>query len=264
MRQTVEMGMFVRELGPARAPLTLLWVHGLGESGLCFERIAAHPALSAFRHLIPDLPGYGRSAWSDRPLPLAAQAGLLASWLRHRGEEPVVLAGHSMGGVLGTLFCREYPERVRAFVNVEGNLSPEDCVFSGQAVRMAEGRFVGGGFSKMRELIYSQGAQLPALRGYYASLRLCDPRLFHLNSRELVETAAREEMARQLAALPLPAWYVAGAPDGVCRRSHLLLDQAGLRPLVLEPSGHWPFIDQPDRFADELAGMLAEIGSASS
>jgi len=259
MKQTVESGMFVRELGPVDAPLTLLYVHGLGESGLCFERLVTHPDLAPFRQLVPDLPGYGRSAWIDEPLPLAGQADLLARWLETRGEGPVTLVGHSMGGVLGTLFCRDYPGRVRTFVNVEGNLSPEDCVFSGQAVRMDRERFVDGGFSKMRELIYSQGTDLLSHRGYYASLRLCDSRLFHLNSRELVTISAREEMARELADLPLPVWYVAGRPEGVCSRSHELLAEAGIEPVVLEPSGHWPFIDQPDRFAAELAAIANRI-----
>lgn len=259
MKQTIESGMFVRWLGPVEAPLTLLWVHGLGESGLCFERIAVHPELSACRQLIPDLPGYGRSAWSDEPLSLVGQADLLARWLSSRGESPVVLVGHSMGGVMGTLFCERYPGAVRAFVNVEGNLSPEDCVFSGQAVRMDEQRFVDGGFSKMRELIYAQGAGLLAHRGYYASLRLCDPRLFHLNSRELVETSAKEDMAHRLAGLSLPVWYVAGRPEGICPWSHHHLEQAGICPIVLEPSGHWPFIDQRDRFAGELASILNQL-----
>lgn len=259
MKQTVEKGMFIREGGPEDAPLTLLWVHGLGESGLCFERIAAHPDLARFRMLIPDLPGYGRSAWRDEPLRLEEQGDLLAGWLAHRGEAPVVLAGHSMGGVLGTLFCERHPGAVKAFINLEGNLSPGDCVFSGQAVRMDEERFVDGGFRRMRELIYNQGAKQKALRGYYASLRLCDPRLFHLNSRELVETSAREEMARRLAALPLPARYVAGVPDGVCPRSHELLAEAGIEPLVFEPAGHWPFIDQADPFAAALAAFLLSL-----
>jgi pimeloyl-ACP methyl ester carboxylesterase len=251
--------MFIRELGPIGAPLTLLWVHGLGESGLCFERIAAHPELAAVRQLIPDLPGYGRSAWSAEPLSLTGQADLLARWLSSRGEGPVVLAGHSMGGVLGTIFCERHPGAVRAFVNVEGNLSPGDCVFSGQAVRMELERFVDGGFSMMCELIFAQGAELPAHRGYYASLRLCDPRLFHLNSRELVEISATEGMARRLAGLPFPAWYMAGTPDGACPRSRQLLKQAGISPVILEPSGHWPFLDQRDSFAAELAGILHQL-----
>jgi pimeloyl-ACP methyl ester carboxylesterase len=257
MKQAIEMGMFVRETGPAEASRTLLYVHGLGESGLCFERLALLPQLASFRQFIPDLPGYGRSAWPAEPLCLPEQADLLANWLSSRGLGPVVLVGHSMGGVMGTIFCERHPEAVRAFVNVEGNLSPQDCVFSGQAVRMDEKRFIDGGFSRMRELIYTQGVDLPALRGYYASLRLCDPRLFHRNSCELVEISATEGMARRLAALPVPTWYVAGTPDGVCPRSHDLLKQAGIDPMIFDPSGHWPFIDHQDRFAEGLAGILS-------
>jgi len=103
----VQAGMFVREVGPTASP-ALLWVHGLGESGLCFEAIARHPALGAWRHLVPDLPGYGRSAWPPEPLPLDAQADALAAWLEARGEAAVVVVGHSLGGVIGGLVVAMY------------------------------------------------------------------------------------------------------------------------------------------------------------
>jgi pimeloyl-ACP methyl ester carboxylesterase len=87
---TVEKGMFVRETGPVGKTPALLWIHGLGESGLCFEKIVGHPRLKPLRHLVPDLPGYGRSAWPQEPMTLEAAAGHLASWLSERGKAPQI------------------------------------------------------------------------------------------------------------------------------------------------------------------------------
>jgi pimeloyl-ACP methyl ester carboxylesterase len=69
-----EHGMVVRDFG-AGDHGTPLWIHGLGESGLCFERVLARPELEAFRHLVPDLPGYGRSPWPfvHQPVELATE-----------------------------------------------------------------------------------------------------------------------------------------------------------------------------------------------
>src|ERR1043165_8285221 len=62
MRWTLEHGMIVRRVG---AGPELLWLHGLGEWSANFDAVAAHPALAGFSHVLPDLPGYGRSPWPD-------------------------------------------------------------------------------------------------------------------------------------------------------------------------------------------------------
>ena len=70
MIHLAEEGMFLRDTAPPEPGLTLLFIHGLGESGLCFEELARRPELKALRLLIPDLPGYGRSPWPAKPLAL--------------------------------------------------------------------------------------------------------------------------------------------------------------------------------------------------
>ena len=52
---------------------TVLWIHGLGESGLCFERLLARPDLADWQHVVADLPGYGRTAWPTAPRKMASK-----------------------------------------------------------------------------------------------------------------------------------------------------------------------------------------------
>jgi len=244
--------MFVRRAARG-ARRTLVFVHGLGESGLGFESMLGHPALAPFDLRIPDLPGYGRSAWPDAPLTLAQLADHVAAWIRDTGISDPVLVGHSMGGVIGTLLCERHPDLLSGFVNVEGNVSLGDCVFSGRAATLGWDEFAQSGLARLLEAVYRQGAKDVALRDYFVSMRLADPRQFHLNSRELVEASEPETMGTRLAALSVPLHYVAGVPGGAAERSLELLEAHGIPWTAIEPSGHWPFVDQPDRFVEVVA-----------
>ena len=256
MHHSFESGMFVRRWGPTNGQ-PLLWIHGLGESGLCMEAIVRHPGLAGIRHIIPDMPGYGRSPHPARPPALDDIVEHLAAWLDTRKDAPVTLAGHSLGGVLAILLARRHPRLIRALVDIDGNKSPGDCGYSGQAMGATPETFVATVFPAMLDTIYRNGLEDPASRGYYASLRQCDPAVFYRHSRELVALSETGTLARQLADLPIPVFYIAGSPGGASPESLELLRQAGVSTTVISPSGHWPFIDQPDSFAAALRHIMA-------
>jgi pimeloyl-ACP methyl ester carboxylesterase len=250
--------MFVREYTGVAPSRTLLWIHGLGADGTGFGPIVRHPLLSGCRHIVPDLPGYGRSPRGIGPLCLEGYARHLAEWLGERSLPPVALAGHSMGGVVGQLLAEEHPSLIEAFVNVEGNISPGDCTVSAAAAAQTLEDFLAHGFEAMLDGVRMGGEKEVSLRVYHESLSLCDPRAYHLNARELVEMSGREDLALRQAALPVPSWYVAGVPGGAAPRSLELLQIAGVPTERICPSGHCPFIDRPEDFARAISSMLGE------
>ncbi|MBN2055674.1 alpha/beta hydrolase [bacterium] len=259
LRHTVEHGMFIQELDGLATRPPVLYLHGLGESGLCFERIVTHSSLTGWRHLIPDLPGYGRSAWPDKPLTGAAVMDSVAEWLRRRGETRLIVVGHSLGGVLALLFCERHPDLVQAVIDVEGNKSPGDCTYSGQAAAHDLAKFTLSGFDALRDEVYRLGIDDPAHRGYYASLRLAHPATFHLHAAELVTASAEKTLAERLRRLQCPKFYIAGSPSGSCEESLDLLAAHGVPCISIMPSGHWPFIDQPDQFAAAISGIFRVV-----
>jgi len=254
-----EFGMYLRQAGPEEPVATFLYLHGLGESALGFEALLDDPRLGHCRHLAPDLPGYGKSPWTAEPLGLEAQADLLGRWLEARGFGPVVVVGHSMGGISGLYLAERHSERVRAFFNVEGNVSIDDCSFSGQAAAHSLETFTDTGMAEIFDEVYRKGVRSSPLRNYFASARMCDPRLFHRNAGELVEISRSEEPAPRLAALGIPVLYVLGHPGGTGEHSRRLLERSGIPWRSIEPAGHWPFLDRHDNFVDSLCEFLDNL-----
>jgi pimeloyl-ACP methyl ester carboxylesterase len=221
----------------------VLWLHGLGEHGGCFEAIAAHPALARFGALMPDLPGYG-----DSP-PIGAGLEELADRLAAWMPAPMPVIGHSMGGVLGVLLAER--GKVSKLIDVEGNVSLGDCTGSARAAAYSLADFLARGWDENLATVRALG-----LREHATRLVLADPTDYHRHSLDLVRLSTPEDLALRRAKLGIPVTYIAGYPDGACPRSRELLDAAGVAKIDIAPSGHWPYIDQPDQFATAVARLL--------
>lgn len=109
----------IYEWGDPDAPM-LMYLHGWADTGSTFQFVV--DALSSDWHVVaPDWRGFGRSSvectsyWFPDYI-----ADLHALLDMHSPLDPVRLVGHSMGANIGSLYAGTMPERVRAFVNIEG------------------------------------------------------------------------------------------------------------------------------------------------
>ncbi len=257
MRQSTERGMSVRRYG--HGPINLIYLHGLGEAGDSFAPLFAQTALNnvQFTHVVPDLPGYGRSEWPEEASGLDALAESLAGWIRELQIKPVFV-GHSLGGVLAVLIAESAPDIARAVVTIEGNVSLGDCTFSGRIAAQDLDAYETGGHEEILEQLYASGRDNSPERFYYATFRFADPRSSHRHSRELVEISRSETMPERMARLSVPCVFVAGVPDGLASRSLELLKAAGVHTVTVGPAGHWVYADQPA----EVARLIARIAGA--
>jgi pimeloyl-ACP methyl ester carboxylesterase len=94
---------------------TFLLIHGAWHGGWCWRHVVGRLEAQGHRVSAPDLPGHG-----DDPTPTASVT--LKSYTARICEiasaqpEPVILAGHSMGGVAITQAAEDCPEGIRALV----------------------------------------------------------------------------------------------------------------------------------------------------
>lgn len=256
-----EHSLFYRYINRSNSLGTILYIHGLGESGLCFESLIQNEQLCQWSHIVLDLEGYGKSLWPVAPKSLEQHANSVYSWLQSKSISPVIILGHSMGGVIGLILSEKYPEIVQGFINVEGNISIEDCTFSLQAASYSLEDFQTHGFDALRNSVYSNGLEDLALRSYYPSLCFCQPQTYHLNSSELVEFSRGAQLAKRLGSLKLPVIYLLGNPRGTAALSRSMLTASGVEWRVIEDAGHWPFIDKPKMCINEMLRFLSQFQS---
>jgi len=244
---------------PARN-CALLFVHGLGASASCFLPLVESLGRAGWESHRFDLPGYGEAAKPDPPLDFPGLVNSILEARRTMEAACVVLVGHSMGGVLAQLAVEAAPERFAGIVDVEGNLSRDDCTLSGFAARCSVDEFLTRRWRRLlRRLgLPTSGSGMPP--EYLESLARCDPKAFHLHGCSLVEASFTEDLARRLKSLPVPHLYIAGRSRGISDRSIRLLEEAGADWVGIEGAGHWPFLEAPEAFHDILLGFLAGMG----
>ena len=101
----------VEIFGRPDAP-TLVFTHGWGISQTEWY-YAKRDLAGQFRLIFWDLPGLGKSTQPDnRDFALEKMASDLESVLTLANGKPVVLVGHSIGGMINLTFCRLFPNRI--------------------------------------------------------------------------------------------------------------------------------------------------------
>jgi pimeloyl-ACP methyl ester carboxylesterase len=94
----------------------IVCLHGLGGSALNFGLVA--PLLTEGRRvLVPDMLGHGHSyAPAPSESGVDSQLRMLSLLLARETRHPVVLVGHSMGGILAMMHAAQLPETVKGLV----------------------------------------------------------------------------------------------------------------------------------------------------
>ena len=96
---------------------TYVLIHGAWHGGWCWDKIA--PALRNDGHtvLTPDLPGHGDDTTRPEHISLQAYTDRVVELL-DRQKEPVILVGHSMGGLVISQAAELRSDKIRTLVYV--------------------------------------------------------------------------------------------------------------------------------------------------
>lgn len=239
-----------RALGAFGRGPTIVLVHGLGSRATHWLGVARELARD-HRVVLAELPGHGLAAMPGR-LALDDAAVSLGRQMNEYGNDPVVLVGHSVGGLVAAAEALREPSRVRALVLVETALRPQmppadrellleslDSDYEGtlRAVYESFGRDSTQGAALARE---AAGLSPSAMRTWVKIALSSD-----LSSR------ARELNVPLLVVLSDRSW-----PEGelwpACADSLGYTGVSRVEPLRFRGTGHFLMLDQPHNLADAI------------
>jgi pimeloyl-ACP methyl ester carboxylesterase len=94
---------------------TYLLIHGAWHGGWCWRSVSPLAERKGHVALAPNLPGHGDDKTPTSAVTLQSYADRICE-VAARQPEPVILVGHSMGGVAITQAAENCPERIRVLV----------------------------------------------------------------------------------------------------------------------------------------------------
>ncbi|MCI1034829.1 alpha/beta fold hydrolase [Raoultella terrigena] len=118
----------------------ILFLHGFGSTKEDYADIVRYVEFNGQPFLAYDAPGCGETQCSDLGaicIPFLVEVAM--NMVDELGFERFHLVGHSMGGLTALVLAHAYPERIMSFVDIEGNIAPEDCFLSRQVIHYPDG-----------------------------------------------------------------------------------------------------------------------------
>ncbi len=252
--ESLEICYFLREAHDA----TILYLHGLGCSKEDFSAATNLDEMENFTIMAFDFPGCGNSSYpKNARLDMVHLVEIVRKTADAVSLDSPVVIGHSMGGLVGLLYCERYPKAVQGFVNVEGNLSLEDCFISCRAGLHGREEFKKIVFPNLiRELSLTQNMGYQKL--VQALKRQTSPEAFWDYSKSLVDYSEKLDLLHMFTHLDMPRLFIRGSESP--KHSYLdLLHRSGIRICEISKSDHFPFHDNPEAFFKTIWDFLAEL-----
>jgi len=104
---------------------TFVLIHGSWHGGWCFDPVRARLEAEGHEVIAPDLPGMGGDESALRAVTLQGWADFAAGLCRGASQKPVILAGHSRGGLVVSQAAETAPEAIDALVYICAMMLPD-------------------------------------------------------------------------------------------------------------------------------------------
>lgn len=229
----------------------VVFLHGFGSTKEDYADIALYPEFDGHPFLAYDAPGCGQTACADLgavSIPFLVDTAL--AMVDRAGFDRFHLVGHSMGGLTALMLADRCPDRVLSFINIEGNIAPEDCFLSRQVDQYPEAdaeRFFKDFIQRTREApahssaLYATSLPLKvrsqAVRGIF---------------RAMVDLSDHGQLMDRFLGLPCPKVFMYGEQN-----SHLsylaFIQSRGVRLAEIPRCGHFPMYSNPVAMWNEIS-----------
>ena len=262
----------VIEAGHPNRQVAIL-IHGWSSSWYAMSPILGLLS-QRFRCLAVDLPGYGKSPKLKKDTTITDYADLIAGLIEEVSDGPVVLIGHSMGGMISIQVAKNYPVLVERMVLICPTITGLLSTFINLVVspitfleRFPFGQLLSSGVQNivvgitdriMRPVSFAERTGIT--QEDYARIRADARRPDQGKVRAECFLAKREsDLSGSLHRLDIPSLVLWGAEDNTVplRDAGVVADEwpdADLR--ILPKAGHWPHFERPEATLRLIASFL--------
>jgi pimeloyl-ACP methyl ester carboxylesterase len=280
LRELVLHGHHIAYRQAGSGPILVL-IHGITSDSSTWRRVMPYLA-ARFTVIAPDLLGHGASAKPRGDYSLGAHASTIRDLLLALGHDRATFVGHSLGGGIAMQLSYQFPERCERLVLVDSGGLGRDvsmllraATLPGSelvlpllaATRLLDaGRLTG---SALRRLGLRAGTDIEEIARGHATLSSGDSRhAFVQTLRAVVDPGGQRVSASNRLYLTrhLPLLLIWGEHDSVIPASHgneahLQLPDSRLE--LFSDSGHFPQLDEPERFLHVLQDFIDSTAPAS-
>lgn len=264
--------IYVRQEGPADGQVAIL-IHGWSSSWYAMSPLL--PLLSKrFLCLAVDLPGYGNSPPRSKRASIGGYARLIGGLIDQVSGGPVVLVGHSMGGMISLTLALQRPELVERMVllgpTISGHLSTYVNLRVAPVTMLERSRVASWMLGALEPYMLSvtDSIMRPASFSERSDISANDYKRLRADARRPGQGRVRAQcfwamragdLRGRLAQIESPALVLWGAEDNTVplRDAAVVADEwpaADLR--VIPKAGHWPQFEVADITRRYVAAFL--------
>lgn len=235
------------ELGEG-TPIVIM--HGLMGGLSNFEGVTQFFPEKGYKVLIPELPIYTMSLLKTN---VKNFAKYVSEFIDHLGYKEVILLGNSLGGHIGLLCTKLYPEKVKALV-ITGSSGLYESAMGETYPKRGDYEYIR---QKAENVFYDpKVATKEIVDEVYATV---NDRNKLIRTLSIAKSAIRHNMAKDLPHMKNPTCIIWGkndnvTPPEVATEFHELLPDSDL--YWIDKCGHAAMMEHPDEFNDILYAWL--------
>lgn len=232
------------------APIIIL--HGLMGGLSNFHGVTKYFPEKGYKVLIPELPIYSMPLLKTN---VKYFAKYLAQFIKHKGLKDVILLGNSLGGHIGLLHTKLYPEMVKALV-ITGSSGLYESAMGGGYPKRGDYEFIK---KKAQDVFYDPAvATKEIVDEVFATV---NDRIKLVKTLSIAKSAIRHNMSKDLPHMQTPICIIWGendsvTPPNVAVEFHELLPDSDL--FWIEKCGHAPMMEHPDEFNEVFNAWLTK------
>lgn len=252
--QTLDLKYFIR----SGSEKTILYLHGGACSSKDFFEATKREELKSYTIVMFDFPGCGESSYPiNNPLELDDLIEITRDVIKHFNFHNITLIGHSTGGLVALKYIVKYGD-IDGFISVEGNLAPENCVFSRKVVASKNfDEFKNKTWPELKNNLRS--SKNLGFQEWAKTLEKASAKAFYDYCSWVVKYSDDPNTFNEYLNLKIPHLYIYGSENKVNLTFLKKFKELGCKIEEISDSNHFSFYDNPEEFYAVVAKFLSTI-----